>query len=144
MTRALLVVSLVASLAVPVGLFALVAAGGGGGATSSSTPSAELEKDEIVHLHNELVRIDQLATPGSKGHAREARRIARDAAAWAERLGAEPEHEWYEFANATSDVAQLLAQGIAGAPSFSEAELRRALARLDVAAAALPPERRPD
>jgi hypothetical protein len=143
MTRVLLLVSLLASLAVPVGLLALLAADDGG-TTSSSTPSAELQKDEIVDLHNELVRIEQLATPGSKGHAREARRIAREAAAWAQLHGAEPESEWYEFANATSDLAQLVAQGINGAPSFSEAAYRQALARLEIAAAALPPERQPE
>ena len=52
--------------------------------------------------------------------------------------------EWYEFANATSDLAQLVAQGINGAPSFSEAAYRQALARLELAAAALPPERQPE
>lgn len=145
MTRALLLAALLVSLVVPVGGLALVASGAGGPTSGSgSTATSELEKDEIVHLHNELVRVEQLATPGSVGHVKEARRIARDAAAWAERHGAEPDREWYEFANATSDLAQIVAQGIAGAPSFSDAAYRQAAARVDAAAAALPPERRRD
>lgn len=145
MTRVFLIAALLASLAVPVGFLALLGADGGGSGTSSRSGSLpELEKDEIVHLYNELVRVEQLASPGSKGHAREARRIARDAVAWAQAHGAEPDPEWYEFAMATSDLAQIVAQGISGAPSFSDAAYRQAAARLDVAAAALPPERQPE
>jgi hypothetical protein len=135
-TRVLLVGALLVSLIVPVGGLAMVAA-----ADASSGPS-EMEKDEMIDLYNDLTRVEEQARPGSAGHIAEARRIAHETAGWAARYEAGP--EWEEFASATSALASLLADGIAGSPSFSETEYDRAVERINAALAALPPERRPD
>jgi hypothetical protein len=135
-TRLLLFAALAVSLLVPVGALAVLA----GVDPNPSSPS-ELEKDEMIDLYNELTRVEELARPGSAGHIAEARRIANEAAGWAERHEAGP--EWEEFASATSALAGLLAEGIAGSPSFSETEYDWAVDRINTALAALPPERRP-
>jgi hypothetical protein len=134
-TRLLLVVALATSLIVPAGGLAMFAFAG-----STSGPS-ELEKDEMIEFYNQLTRVEEQARPGSVGHIAEARRIARETASWAARY--EAEAEWEEFASATSAMATLLADGIAGLPSFSEEEYDRAVDRINAALAGLPPERRP-
>jgi hypothetical protein len=134
-TRLVLVGALLVSLIVPVGGLAMVTFAGG-----SSGPS-EWEKDEMIDLYNGLTRVEEQARPGSAGHIAEANRIAQAAAAWAQQHEGEP--EWEEFAAATSALASLLADGIAGSPSFSDAEYDRAVNRINAALAGLPPERRP-
>ena len=143
MSRLLLAAALIVSVVVPGAGIAFVAAGDGGPASASGTPTsfAEAEKDEIVDLYNELVGVDELATPGSAGHMQEARRISRDAAAWATAHPEDP--AWHEFASATSDVARLLALALAKPHAVDEAAYARAVARLSGAAEGLPPERRP-
>jgi hypothetical protein len=134
-TRLALIVALATSLLVPVGGLAMVAVAGSG-----SGPS-EMEKDEMIDLYNQLTRVEEQARPGSAGHIAEARRIAQEAAVWAARY--EAGTDWEEFASATSALATLLADGIAGLPSFSEAEYDSAVVRINAALAGLPPERRP-
>lgn len=136
MTRLLLFGALAVSLVVPVGGLAVIA----GLDANPSAPSA-LEEDELIDLYNELTRVEELARPGSTGHVVEARRIAHDASVWADTFEASP--EWEEFASATSAMATLLADGIAGSPSFSEAEYNRAVDRINAALVRLPYERRP-
>ena len=81
------------------------------------------------------------ATPASKNHPAEARRLAREAKAWADRFEAEP--EWEEFALATSGMASVLARVFADPPSVPERDWDAAAARLDAAGLALPRERQP-
>jgi hypothetical protein len=133
-TRLALIVALATSLLVPVGGLAMVAVAG------SSSSASEMEKDEMIDIYNQLTRVEEQARPGSAGHIAEARRIAREAAEWAElhEAGA----EWEEFAAATSALASLLADGIAGSPSFSETEYDHAVDRINAALAGLPYDRR--
>ena len=142
MSRALLFLGLALSLLVPASALALFYVG----ATTSVPPpgpgelhASEFHKDDIVAIHNELLALDELATPGSAGQIAEARRIAREARAWSVRLDADP--EWEEFALAVSALAAMLADGLEHPETFSAAEYVRAVARVDAARAALPEER---
>ena len=137
MSRLALLIALALSLIVPVGGVATVAAG----MASAPATTSEVEKDAVIDLYNQLTRVEEQARPGSQGQVAEARRIAREASAWAEEHDAEP--EWEEFAAATAAMATLLADAIEGAPSFSEAAYDHAATRINAALAALPPERRP-
>jgi len=134
-TRVVLLGALLVSLVVPVGSLAMLTV------ADTTTGPSEWEKDEMIDLYNELTRVEEQARPGSAGHIAEANRIAQAAAAWGQEHEAEP--EWEEFAAATSALASLLADAIAGAPSFSETEYDRAVDRINAALAGLPPERRP-
>jgi hypothetical protein len=125
------------SLVIPVGGLAMVTAGMAGGASTTS----EWEKDELIDDFNQLTRVDEQARPGSAGQIAEARRIAQETLAWAKENEAEP--EWEEFAYATSAMATLVADRIAGVPSFSETRYDQAVDRINAALAALPPERHP-
>jgi hypothetical protein len=136
-TRLLLGLALAVSLIVPVGGLAMVTAGMAGGASTTS----EWDKDELIDDYNQLTRVEEQARPGSAGHIAEARRIAQETLVWAKENDAEP--EWEEFAYATSALATLLADGLAGLPSFSETRYDHAVDRINAALAALPPERRP-
>lgn len=137
MSRITLFIALALSLLVPVGGVATVAAG----MASAPSTTSELEKDAVIDLYNQLTRVEEQARPGSQGQVAEARRIAREAAAWAEEHDAEA--EWEEFAAATAAMATLLADWIEGGPSFSEEAYDHAAVRINAALAALPPERRP-
>lgn len=142
MSRALLFAALAASLLVPAGAVALAVAAG----TTPSSPPApgtawptELDKDEIVAIHNELEALDQRATPGSAGQIGEARRIAREARTWSVRFDAEP--EWEEFALATSALAASMADALEHPEAFSAADYDRAVERVKAAGRALPDDR---
>jgi hypothetical protein len=136
-TRLLLPLALAVSLVIPVGGLAMVTAGMAGGASTTS----EWEKDELIDDYNQLTRVDEQARPGSAGQIAEARRIAEEALVWAKENEAEP--EWEEFAYATSAMATLVADRIAGVPSFSETRYDHAVDRINAALATLPPERHP-
>lgn len=141
MIRLVLAAALATSLIVPVGSFALLAAVDTSSTGSTSTPT-EWDRDEIIDLYNELAKVDAQASPRSPGHVAEARRIAREASAWATRFEAEP--EWEEFASATGAMAVVLADTIADPSSVPESTWDRTGARLERATHALPPERQPE
>lgn len=142
MTRALLFCALAVSLLVPAGAVGLAVAAG----TSPSAPPApgsarptEVDKDDIVAIHNELEALDRPATPGSVGQIGEARRIAREARTWAVQFDAEP--EWEELALATSALAALMADALEHPDAFAAADYDRAVERLGAAERALPHDR---
>jgi hypothetical protein len=143
MTRTLVFLGLAASLLVPTAAGALLLIG----ATTSVPPPApgtfhpsELEKDDLIAIHNELQELDRRASPGSPGQIAEARRIAREARTWSTHFDAE--FEWEEFALATSALAAVLADGLEHPETFSAEVYDRAVARIDAARNALPDDRR--
>lgn len=144
MSRLLLFAALAASLFVPAGgvAIAMAAATAPPAAPSADAtrPPTDFDKDEIVAIHNELDALDRRATPGSTAQIVEARRIAREARAWAVRFEAEP--EWEEFALATSALAAVIADGLDNPTTFSRAAYDRAVDRVTAAAKGLPEERR--
>jgi hypothetical protein len=136
MTRLLLFAALATSLLVPVGGVAVaVAAATSTPATPSPDeirPPTQFEKADLVAIEEELEALDRVATPESGPQILEARRIAREARAWAVRFEAEP--EWEEFALATSALAALIADGLQNPASFPADDYNRAVERVRAAA----------
>jgi hypothetical protein len=129
--RAPLFAALAGSLLVPTSAVALLLAAATAPAAAPAPGTghpSELDKDDIIAIHNELEALDRRATPGSAGQIAEARRIAREARGWSVHWDAEP--EWEEFALATSALAALLANGLEHPEAFSAANYDRAVARM--------------
>ncbi len=143
MNRLVLFAALAASLLVPAGgvavAIAAVTSPPARYSPDDTRPPTQFDKADLKAIHDELVAMDLHATPGSSAQIDEARRIAREARAWAVHFEAEP--AWEEFALATSALAAVVADGLEHPEMFSSRAYDRAVAR-DRAAAdeALPIE----
>ncbi len=136
MTRPLLFSALAASLLVPAaGVAVAIAAVTSPPASYSpdeARPPTQFDKADLEAIHDELVALDLRATPGASAEIAEARRIAREARAWAVHFEAQP--EWEEFALATSALASVIADGLEHPEMFSSRAYDRAVARERAAA----------
>jgi hypothetical protein len=136
MTRLFLFSALATSLLVPAaGVAVAIAAVTSPPARYSpdeSRPPTQFDKADLKAIHDELVALDLGATPGTTAQIAEARRIAREARAWAVHFEAEP--EWEEFALATSALASVIADGLEHPETFSSRAYDRAVARERAAA----------
>jgi hypothetical protein len=136
MSRLFLFAALAASVLVPTGFMAVAVAAltapPARPSPDATRPPTQFEKADLVAIKDELEALDRVATPGSTAQILEARRIAREARAWAVRFEADP--EWEEFALATSALAALIADGLESPAAFSPDDYDRATERVRAAA----------